>query len=59
MSRIRLPLATLAVVMLAGCHSAAPTAPAAPEERAASTASMPDSAFGAAERGGSLIGSGT
>ena len=58
MSRIRLPLAALGLVLLAGCHSAAPTAPAAPKERAASAVSRPDSTLSTAERGGSMIGSG-
>lgn len=59
MSRIRLPLAALGLIMLAACHSAAPTAPAAPEERAASAVSRPDTTCNAAERGGNLFGSGT
>lgn len=58
MSRIRLPLAALVLVLAAACQSTAPTAPAAPAAPAAAAVSSPDSAFSAAQRGGSLIGSG-
>ncbi len=58
MSRIRLPLAALALSLLAACQSPAPTASVAPLEPAASAAFSGDSAATAAERGGTLIGSG-
>jgi hypothetical protein len=45
--------------MLAACQSAAPTAPVAPRKPSASTAAGGDSILlGAADRGGSMIGSG-
>lgn len=59
MNRIRLLLATLALVLLAACQATAPTAPAAPPEGTASAVSRPDSTLSAAERGGNLFGSGT
>lgn len=48
MTRIRLPLAALALCLLAACQSAAPTAPAQFNADSVSTS----------ERGGSLAGSG-
>ncbi|HEX8274797.1 MAG TPA: hypothetical protein VF615_19345 [Longimicrobiaceae bacterium] len=60
MSLIRLPLAAFALIMLAACQSAAPTAPVAPQQPSASTGAVGDSiGLGAAERGGNLFGSGT
>lgn len=55
MDRIRLPLAALALLLLAACQSAAPTAPAAPRQPNAEIDSV---AISGAARGGSLIGSG-
>lgn len=59
MDRIRLPLAALALSMLAACQSAAPTAPVAPRQPSASARFGGDTiTFLAAERGGNLLGSG-
>jgi outer membrane biogenesis lipoprotein LolB len=58
MHRIRLPLAALALLLLAACQSAAPTAPEAPQQPNASTGAGRDSIPSGVERGGSLIGSG-
>ena len=60
MDRMRLPLAALAVFLLAACQSAAPTAPVAPRQPSASTVVAGDSVLiSEAARGGSLLGSGT
>lgn len=59
MDRIRLPLAALALFLLAACQSAAPTAPVAPQQPSASTAVGGDSIVTTeAGKGGSLLGSG-
>ncbi len=57
MDRMRLPLAALALFLLAACQSAAPTAPVAPRQPGAFAGG--DSLFSEAARGGTLIGSGT
>jgi hypothetical protein len=59
MVRFRLPLAALALLLLAACQSAAPTAPEAPRTLNSSAAGG-DSAIttGGADRGGTGIGSG-
>ena len=59
MDRMRLPLAALALFLLAACQSAAPTAPVAPQQPSASTAVSADSIPNAGARGGGMIGSGT
>ncbi len=60
MNRIRLPLAALALFLLAACQSAAPTAPVDPRAPTTRAQFNGDSAAPAsgADRGGSLIGSG-
>jgi uncharacterized lipoprotein YajG len=59
MVRIRLPLAALALFLLAACQSGAPTAPEAPRQPSASTAAGGDSIrITEAARGGSYMGSG-
>lgn len=59
MARTRLPLAALALSLLAACQSAAPTAPVTPQQPSASTVVGGDSiTTTAAERGGNLFGSG-
>lgn len=57
MHRIRLPLAALALSLLAACQSAVPTAPVDPREQSARTLLSTDST-GMLSREGSLIGSG-
>ena len=57
MDRIRLPLAALALLMLAACQPAAPTAPVDPREPSARTIINADSTS-MLSREGSLIGSG-
>lgn len=60
MIRIRLPLAAVALFVLAACQSTAPTAPVAPRQPTTSTAAGADSVLTSeAARGGSAIGSGT
>jgi uncharacterized lipoprotein YajG len=56
MDRIRLPLAALALFLLAACQSAAPTAPVAPRQPSASIDSVLTAEL---TRGGGMIGSGT
>lgn len=59
MDRMRLPLAALALLLLAACQSAAPTAPVSPRQPSASTAVGSDSVLvNGAARGGSYMGSG-
>jgi outer membrane biogenesis lipoprotein LolB len=58
MHRIRLPLAALALLLLAACQTAAPTAPGAPHQPNASVGAGRDSIGSAVERGGTAIGSG-
>jgi hypothetical protein len=59
MDRIRLPLAALALSLLAACQSAAPTAAVDSRAPGAPAASNADSILAfEANRGGSLIGSG-
>ncbi len=58
MARIRLPLAALALFLVAACQSAAPTAPEAPRQLNAAAVVGSDSVHAAAERGGNLFGSG-
>jgi uncharacterized lipoprotein YajG len=58
MDRIRLPLAALALSLLAACQSAAPTAPVAPRQPGASVIVGGDSLFSRTARDGNLIGSG-
>lgn len=58
MDRIRLPLAALALSLLAACQSAAPTAPMAPRQPSASAVVAGDSIAATVNREGSLIGSG-
>ena len=56
---IRLPLAVLALPLLAACQSAAPTAPVDPRQPSASTAVAGDSVLvSEATRGGNMFGSG-
>ena len=57
MDRIRLPLAALALSLLAACQSAAPTAPVDPREPSARTLFDSDSTS-MLSREGSMIGSG-
>jgi outer membrane biogenesis lipoprotein LolB len=57
MHRIRLPLAALALLLLAACQSAAPTAPEALRLNTSQAAGN-DSIGCAAERGGNMFGSG-
>lgn len=59
MAHIRLPLAALALLLLAACQSAAPTGPEAPRQLNSSAVGG-DSAIttGGADRGGGGIGSG-
>ena len=59
MDRIRLPLAVLALSLLAACQSAAPTAPSDPRAPTTRAQFASDSISTEAERGGSLLGSGT
>ncbi|MET0400566.1 MAG: hypothetical protein ABW277_27495 [Longimicrobiaceae bacterium] len=59
MDRIRLPLAALALLLLAACQSGAPTAPAAPERPGAAIVAVGDSVFTGVARGGNMFGSGT
>lgn len=58
MHRIRLPLAALALLLLAACQSAAPTAPRSPRQPSSATAVSGDSLFGVVARDGTLMGSG-
>ncbi len=58
MHRTRLPLAALALLLLAACQTAAPTAPEAPQQPNASMGAGRDSAACVVERGGNLFGSG-
>ncbi len=59
MDRMRLPLAALALFLLAACQSAAPTAPVAPQQPSASTAAGDSLVTTGAARGGGYMGSGT
>ncbi len=59
MDRIRLPLAAIALFLLAACQSAAPTAPVGARQPSASRAVGGDSVLvNQAARGGTLMGSG-
>jgi len=59
MDRIRLPLAALALCILAACQSAAPTAAVSPQAPSAPAAFRADSTLALeAARGGTMIGSG-
>lgn len=59
MDRIRLPLAALALALLAACQSAAPTAAVDPQAPSAPVAANADSILSLeAARGGTMIGSG-
>ena len=59
MDRIRLPLAALALSLLAACQSPAPTSAVDSRAPSAPTASNADSVLAfEATRGGSMIGSG-
>lgn len=58
MDRIRLPLAALALLLLAACQTAAPTAAEAPRQPIAAAVFGGDSILASAERGGNLFGSG-
>jgi len=58
MRRTRLPLAALALLLLAACQTAAPTAPEAAQQPNASMGAGRDSLPCAVEKGGTMIGSG-
>lgn len=58
MNRIRLPLAAVALALVAACQSTAPTAPTTPQQPSASAAGGGDSISTTTAREGSLIGSG-
>lgn len=58
MAHIRLPLAALALLLLAACQSAAPTSPEAPRTLNSSAAVGGDSTITGVDRNGNLLGSG-